>query len=69
MCVYIFIYSSSGYKSQATFGRHAAARQQDCMANVFIIIFLFYLKFTLFFYYNIMFLDTIWRKSNRKPNE
>lgn len=37
--VYTFIYSSSGYKSQATFGRHAAARQQDCMANVFIIIF------------------------------
>ncbi|VVC30102.1 Hypothetical protein CINCED_3A024697 [Cinara cedri] len=25
---------SSGYKSQATFGRHGAARQQDCMANI-----------------------------------
>jgi alpha-tubulin N-acetyltransferase 1 len=25
---------SSGYKSQPTFGRHGAARQQDCMANI-----------------------------------
>jgi len=25
---------SSGYKSQATFGRHGAARQQDCMSNI-----------------------------------
>lgn len=41
MCItnmFIYIYSSSGYKSQPTFGRHGAARQQDCMANVFIFI-------------------------------
>jgi len=25
---------SSGYKRQATFGRHGAARQEDCMANI-----------------------------------
>lgn len=25
---------SSGYKSQPTFGRHGAAKQQDCMANI-----------------------------------
>lgn len=48
-----FLYSSVGYKSQPTFGRHGAARQQDCMANVFIYFFNFLILY--FFYYLFIF--------------